>query len=100
MPSTSNIAASGKPPAKLMMPGLPRSLNSSRMAEVSTLSRRLAKGSWLMAHILRHELEDTGLRVGARNDKLLVLRGDFAAPGAGLLPARFEQLLELHQVAL
>src|SRR5574343_467559 len=44
MPSTSNIALSGKPPAKLMMPGLPRSLNSSRMAEVSTLLRRSAKG--------------------------------------------------------
>ena len=43
MPSTSNSALSGKPPAKLMMPGLPNNLNNSRMAEVSTLLRRSAK---------------------------------------------------------
>jgi hypothetical protein len=36
------MALSGKPPAKLMMPGLPRSLNNSRMAEVSTLFKRSA----------------------------------------------------------
>jgi hypothetical protein len=48
MPATSNMALSGKPPAKLMMPGLPSSLNSSRMAEVSTLSRRFAKGRVVM----------------------------------------------------
>jgi len=42
MPSTSHIALSGKPPAKLTMPGLPSSLKRSRMAEVSTWFRRSA----------------------------------------------------------
>ncbi len=41
-PSTSNKAGSGKPPAKLIIPGLPRSLNSSRMAEVSIWFKRSA----------------------------------------------------------
>jgi hypothetical protein len=35
-----------------MMPGLPRSLNSSRMAEVSTFWRRAAKGKDMAGEVL------------------------------------------------
>src|SRR5882757_11500780 len=83
MPATSNIALSGKPPAKEMMPGLPSSLNSSRIAEVSTLLRRSAKGYVAMGHILSSHQ-----------------RCDLAAPGAGLVASLLQQLLEAMQVAL
>ena len=59
------LGLSGKPPAKLMMPGLPSSLNSSRMAEVSTLSKRCAKCIKITFRFKLYEPNLTFLQIGA-----------------------------------